>query len=257
MTRFRATVDVAGDAVYMFDPGSLRLTYVNRGGADLLGSEPGALVGTPVLDLQPAVSERVFRARLADLREARGGSMSYAEVLARADGRVLPAEVFLQEVTLGDGTRTVILTARDISERIDVQARLARIAGDERRQAAELRAVIASMGDGVLVVDADGAVTMANEAASGVLGPDLADGLASLERRSAGRATTRTTRGRSCSTTGDGSRSRPIRRTSAAGSPIGPAPRGSSPSGTSPVTAPRRPPARPSSACCRTSCGRR
>ena len=182
MTRFRATVDAAGDAVYMFDPGSLRLTYVNRGGADLLGSEPGALVGTPVLDLQPAVSERVFRARLADLREARGGSMSYAEVLARADGRVLPAEVFLQEVTLGDGTRTVILTARDISERIDVQARLARIAGDERRQAAELRAVIASMGDGVLVVDADGAVTMANDAANGVLGPDLADGLAGSAR---------------------------------------------------------------------------
>ena len=140
-----------------------------------------------MLDLQPALSERVFRARLADLREAPGASTSYTEVLARADGRVLPVEVFLQEVTLRDGTRTVVLTARDISERIDVQARLARIAGDERRQAAELRAVIASMGEGVLVIDPNGEVSMANDAASSLLGADLAAGLAEIERQ-AGRA---------------------------------------------------------------------
>ena len=183
VTRFKATVDVSADAVYMFDPGSLRLTYVNRGGADLLGAGSAGLVGTSVLELQPAVSERVFRARLADLREAPSSTMTYSEVLARADGREFPAEVILQEVTLRDGTRTVVLTARDISERIDVQARLARIAGDERRQAAELRAVIQSMGEGVLVVDADGGVSMANEAASVLLGADLAAGLADVERR--------------------------------------------------------------------------
>ncbi len=185
VTRFKATVDVSADAVYMFDPGSLRLTYVNRGGADLLGTAPAGLVGASVLELQPAVSERVFRARLADLRDAPSTTMTYSEVLARADGQEFPAEVILQEVTLRDGTRTVVLTARDISERIDVQARLARIAGDERRQAAELRAVIQSMGEGVLVVDADGAVSMANEAASQLLGSDLAAGLADVERRHA------------------------------------------------------------------------
>ena len=183
VTRFKATVDVSADAVYMFDPGSLRLTYVNRGGADLLGAGPAGLVGTSVLELQPAVSERVFRARLADLRDAPSSTMTYSEVLARADGREFPADVILQEVTLRDGTRTVVLTARDISERIDVQARLARIAGDERRQAAELRAVIQSMGEGVLVVDADLGISMANEAASLLLGADLAAGLADVERR--------------------------------------------------------------------------
>jgi PAS domain S-box-containing protein len=185
VTRFKATVDVSADAVYMFDPGSLRLTYVNQGGADLLGSHGQDLVGTGVLELQPAVSERVFRARLADLREAPGATMTYSEVLARADGLEFPAEVFLQEVTLADGTRTVVLTARDISERIDVQARLARIAGDERRQAAELRTVIQSMGEGVLVVDPEGRISIANDAAGGVLGTDLEAGLATLERLAA------------------------------------------------------------------------
>ena len=185
VTRFKATVDVSADAVYMFDPGSLRLTYVNQGGADLLGSHGQDLIGTGVLELQPAVSERVFRARLEDLREAPGATMTYSEVLARADGLEFPAEVFLQEVTLADGTRTVVLTARDISERIDVQARLARIAGDERRQAAELRTVIQSMGEGVLVVDPEGRISIANEAAGVVLGADLDAGLATLERLAA------------------------------------------------------------------------
>jgi PAS domain S-box-containing protein len=188
VTRFKATVDVAADAVYMFDPGSLRLTYVNRGGADLLGSRPDALVGTSVLELQPAVSERVFRARLADLREAPAAMMAYSEVLARADGLEFPAEVFLQEVTLADGARTVVLTARDITERIDVQARLARIAGDERRQAAELRTVIQSMGEGVLVVDPEGVISIANDAAGVILGADPAAGLATLEALAADRA---------------------------------------------------------------------
>ena len=181
VTRFKATVDVSADAVYMFDPASLRLTYVNRGGGDLLGSEPGDLVGASVLDLQPGVSERVFLARLADLAETPGGSATYSGVLARADGSEFPGEILLQQVTLPDGTRTVILTARDISERIDVQARLARIAGDERRQAAELRAVIQSMGEGVLVIDADGQISMGNDAAGLLLGADLTAGLATVE----------------------------------------------------------------------------
>ncbi len=77
-----------------------------------------------------------------------------------------------------DGGTTAILTARDISERIDVQARLTRIAGDERRQAAELRAVIQAMGEGILVVDPTGRVSLANDAAAAILGElpiDLAD----------------------------------------------------------------------------------
>ena len=268
VTRFKATVDVSADAVYMFDPGSLRLTYVNRGGADLLGAGPAGLVGTSVLELQPAVSERVFRARLADLRDAPSSTMTYSEVLARADGREFPADVILQEVTLRDGTRTVVLTARDISERIDVQARLARIAGDERRQAAELRAVIQSMGEGVLVVDADLGISMANEAASLLLGADLAAGLADVERRvgamavpggrTGGRHTTRPrARRRSSSRTGGGSRSRPIPPSSASASGSGRARRGSWSCATSARRATPRPRARRSWASCRTSCGRR
>src|SRR5262249_53249345 len=142
VTRFKATVDASADAVYMFDPASLRLTYVNRGGGALLGHDPADLTGRNILEVQPGVPEASFRRRLDELKTAPGHAASYVEMLAHASGRQVPVDVFLQEVTLADGSRATILTARDISERIDVQARLARIAGDERRQAAELRAVI-------------------------------------------------------------------------------------------------------------------
>ena len=168
VTRFKATVDVSADAVYMFDPVTLRLTYVNRGGADLLGSTRRRSwhrrAGPPAGLVSDAVPARARRPACG----ARP-STTYTEVLPRSrrtadPGRRLPAG---GEPSARPDPRG-ILTARDISDRIDVQARLARIAGDERRQAAELRAVIQSMGDGVLVVDPDGAISLANDAASTV-----------------------------------------------------------------------------------------
>ncbi len=56
VTRFKASVDASADAVYIFDPNSLLLTYVNRGGADLAGSTPERLLGQSITQLQPALS---------------------------------------------------------------------------------------------------------------------------------------------------------------------------------------------------------
>lgn len=183
VTRFKATVDATEDAVYMFDPDTLRLTYVNRGGASLLGRDVSDLEGANMLDLQPASHEPAFRMRMADVRRAPGRSVPYTGVLTRRDGRETPVDARLQEVTQPDGTRTAILTARDISDRIAVQARLARIAGDERRKAAELRAVIQAMGEGILVVDPSGGISLANDAAATILGGDVPGALAGLEER--------------------------------------------------------------------------
>ena len=177
--RFKATVDASADAVYMFDPETLRLTYVNRGGADLVGQDPATLLGASVLHLQPDESAESFRARLRAIRSSPDPSATFTGVLARGDRSEIPVEAFLQEVTLPDGGRTAILTARDVSERIDVQAQLTRIAGDERRQAAELRAVIQAMGEGILVVDPGGRIALANDAALGLL-PELPERLSEL-----------------------------------------------------------------------------
>jgi PAS domain S-box-containing protein len=173
VTRFKATVDAAADAVFMFDPDSHRVTYANRGGSDLVATSPDELLGQSILRLYTPSNRPVFRQRLADLREDPGRPIAYTDVLARRDGREVPVEAVLQEVVLPDGGATAILTARDISDRIDIQSGLARLAGEERRKAAELRAVIEAMGDGVLVVGPDEAISLANEAALAALSGDV------------------------------------------------------------------------------------
>jgi PAS domain S-box-containing protein len=180
VTRFKTSVDASADAVFMFDPDTLRLTYVNRGGADLAGSEPERMLGQRLASLQPTLDG----AMLERLRsEAAGRRLPYSSSLQRSDGRSVPIEALLQEVPVGDGTTTIVLTARDISDRLDVQARLTRIAGDERRQAAELRAVIHAMHEGVVVVGPDGTVSLANEAAMAIFGGELPANLEDLYSR--------------------------------------------------------------------------
>ncbi len=82
----------------MFDPTTLRVVYVNRGGADLIGLEADALLGSSVLQLQPAHEADGFRARLATLRSGPTASTVFTGVLIRSDGREIPVEAFLQEV---------------------------------------------------------------------------------------------------------------------------------------------------------------
>jgi PAS domain S-box-containing protein len=182
VARFKSTVDASADAVYMFDPLTLQITYVNRGGADLVGLEPAEIQEQSLTTLLASTDEAEFRQRLADLRTSAGRALAYTDVIKQRGGRQIPVDVLLQDVPLPDGSRTAVLTARDTTDRIDVQARLARIAGDERRQAAELRAVIQSMGDAILVVDPDGRISLANEAALSLFNASLPDRLEDLER---------------------------------------------------------------------------
>jgi signal transduction histidine kinase len=61
-----------------------------------------------------------------------------------------------------------VAIARDISDRVEAQARLQRLAEAEHARAAELNAVIRAMGEGLVVCDAEGRITLANPAAQGL-----------------------------------------------------------------------------------------
>ncbi len=85
--------------------------------------------------------------------------------LLRSDGRSVPVEVLLGALTrTGEPTR-IVAVARDITDRIEAQARLQRLAEAEHARAAELNAVIRAIGDGVFVCGEDGAISLANPAA--------------------------------------------------------------------------------------------
>ncbi len=80
---------------------------------------------------------------------------------------------FLQSVA------NVLAAAR---ERQNDDERLAALASAEQARAAQLKGVIESIGDAVIVFDAMGSVVLSNPAADGVLSGHLADGLAGVMR---------------------------------------------------------------------------
>jgi signal transduction histidine kinase len=67
-------------------------------------------------------------------------------------------------------------------ERRNNEERLNSLAVAEQAHAAQLRAVIESIGDAVVVCDAIGSVLLSNPAADAMLGPNLSDGLAGIMR---------------------------------------------------------------------------
>jgi PAS domain S-box-containing protein len=114
-------VEYAPDGVIIVDPDG-EIVYANRSMRRLAGSKD--LVGSPVDELVPSA----LRAGHALLREgyqeapvARPMGAGLELLLERRDGSTLPVEVSLSPLA---GRSYVICTVRDISERLENQARL-------------------------------------------------------------------------------------------------------------------------------------
>ncbi len=167
--QFVATVDATLDAVFTFDPGDLRFSYVNQGSINQLGYSREELLGKRVLEVKPDFDETSYRDLLAPLLEGSRPSLTFTTTHRHRDGSLVPVEVFLQAVRLPGGENRMIATARDIRQQIEAEAGLYRLARAERARAAERSAVIRGMGDGVLVCDSGGRVILSNPAAAAIL----------------------------------------------------------------------------------------
>lgn len=157
-------VDSVVEAIVVFDPGDRVIVTANRGACDLLRRPRDELVGHPIDEfLRPSDAARLARL----VGPVVSGERDVATVMAEyhiADGRPISVEITLQRVPLPEGGSGIVAIARDVRDRIEVQVRLQRLAQEEHARAAELDAVIRAMGEGVVVCQADGAITLTNPA---------------------------------------------------------------------------------------------
>ena len=183
--RYKGVLDETADAVLVFDPTTLKISYVNQGAMDQLGYAEADLVGataTMVIEELDAVGLRGLVAPLVSgSLDARTATLSYRH----SDGRSVPVEVLLQHVIPAGEAGRIVAVARDIGDRIEAQANLRRLAESEHARAAELNAVIRAIGDGIFVCDPDGTISLSNPAAEDLF-PDVqeetyADVLAQME----------------------------------------------------------------------------
>jgi PAS domain S-box-containing protein len=113
----RRSLDAVDDAVLMFDPATLQLTYVNRGAIAQLGYGRADLLGgmTP-LHVLPEHTDQSFRRILEPVLSGRQPVIHLGTRVMRADGGETPVEMRLQYPDIGQDRRVVAIS-RDVSDR--------------------------------------------------------------------------------------------------------------------------------------------
>jgi PAS domain-containing protein len=199
--RIQSIVDVVADGITVQGPDG-RLVYANEAAARACGFEsaaalvragrseilarfelydedgepldPALLPGASVLRGEPA-TDRVVGFRILSTGETRWSTVS-AVPLRDAAGNVEFAVNAFHDITgrkhaEDERDRERARLAATLSQRLADEARLAELIRSERARSAELNAIIGAIGEGIIVVDRDGQITLANRTARRLLGP--------------------------------------------------------------------------------------
>lgn len=123
--RVQRSLDAIRDGVFMFDPVSLRYTYVNQGAIEQVGWSRRELLGMTPLALMPEFTETGLRELLRPLLSRELGSRSVTTTHRRRDGSLVPVELVVQCPEQATGQPPVVVAlVRDVSERLENEERL-------------------------------------------------------------------------------------------------------------------------------------
>jgi PAS domain S-box-containing protein len=115
-------LDATHDAVFMFDPVTLALTYVNHGAIEQLGYTRDELLTMTAADLNPTITAESCRAIVCQFGP--GKSAVSTTLHRRKDGTDVTVEVLLERPPDGPhGSGWLVGVARDITERLDAERR--------------------------------------------------------------------------------------------------------------------------------------
>ncbi len=131
LSQFKNTLDQTLDGVFMFDPKTLRFTYVNEGARQQVGYSEAELMRMLVTDIGTDFTLKGFQELLRPLVEGVQPSLTFQSVHRHKDGHDTPVETFLQLISLeGQGPRFVAMVS-DISERLQAEQRIAHLANHD------------------------------------------------------------------------------------------------------------------------------
>ncbi len=166
-------LDALPDGILVLDPATLRFCYANQGASKQVGYSRDELLQMTPRDIEPLYDDQANRDLLAPLLDGTLSSRTISTLYRRKDGGLIPVEVMLQYMRPEGAEGRVVSVARDLTGRVEAEARLHRLVQSGRTGAAEFAAMIAAIGDGVVVCTPGGAVTHANPVASALFGEGL------------------------------------------------------------------------------------
>jgi PAS domain S-box-containing protein len=117
LERALALLDATYDAVLIYEAGSRRIRFANRGAVQQLGYTRDELLGMDVLAIKHGFDAQAFAQQLAPLLAGEAEALSFEAVHRRKDGQELPVEVSARLARLEPDAAHVVTVARDISAR--------------------------------------------------------------------------------------------------------------------------------------------
>ena len=141
---FRTLINQSNDAIFIVDPETSRILYVNRKACANLGYSCDELLTKRITDIAMNVRDRNSWKRLVKRVRTHGYALFETEQ-KRKDRSRLPVEVNVRHIH-HDGREYLVSVARDISERRHAEDALV----EEKNK---LEAVLAAVGDGITVQD--------------------------------------------------------------------------------------------------------
>ena len=114
-------LDATRDGIFIFDPESLRFSYVNQGAVDQTGYSRAELLTMTPLSIKLEFTEQRFREVLAPMVTGAVVVRSFTTIHRRKDGVDIPVELILQIISTEGGGRSFVALARDITERKRVE----------------------------------------------------------------------------------------------------------------------------------------
>jgi len=118
MRQALVTLDAAEDGAFIFDPETLRFTYVNQGAIRQLGYMQAELLGMTYVDIKPEFDDAKLRELLAPMLRGEVRTRRFTTLHRHKDGHDIPVEINLQYVAPAGERPRFICMARDITERL-------------------------------------------------------------------------------------------------------------------------------------------
>ncbi|MDX6530238.1 MAG: hypothetical protein QOH41_2528 [Blastocatellia bacterium] len=168
----RATnaLDAMQDAVFMFDPETLRYAYVNEGAIRQTGYSKDELLTMTPIDIKTRFDEKSYRDLIAPVIAGTVDALPFKTVHRNKNGQDVPVEIILQYVAAENGQHMIVSMVRDISERIRAEKQL--VESEER-----YRELVENATDLVYTLDLTGRYTSLNRAGLELTGYTLAEAL--------------------------------------------------------------------------------
>jgi PAS domain S-box-containing protein len=160
--RFRAMIQSSGDMIFVVGPDNV-IAYESPSISRILGYPPGALVGTDAFSRVHPDDLELVAAEMAEVFRSENDGLPTEFRFRRADGEWIVMEALASNQLNLPSLRGIVVTARDITRRKEIERAL-------RENEENLRVTLASIGDAVIATDTAGRVTRMNPVAETLTG---------------------------------------------------------------------------------------